>query len=50
MRIKKLIPESHPYDYLEIEFKRNFIYFHIGCDGTGFTVKMRKKEFMEMLE
>lgn len=50
MKRKKLIPKSFPRDYLEIEVQRKFIYFHIGCDSAGFTVRMRIKDFLEMLE
>ena len=37
-------------DKIEIDIKRKLIYFHVFCDGTGFSVSIEKDKLKELLK
>ena len=42
--------ETYKYDKLEIDIKIKYVWFHISCDGSGFSVKIKKSELKEKLK
>ena len=45
---KKMILMEHG-DKLTIEPKKKWVYFHVYCDGTGFSTRLNKEDLKELL-